>query len=165
MTARRFSAQRLEADQQSRDPKHVEWVRSFLGLIDELAKYVTEHHKTGLAWNPKVSDATQNLTKLITSTQGGSVADFKLDGPASSASASAPPPPPPPPPGPPPPVAPSAAVGPAAVFAEINKGADITKGLKKVHPSEMTHKNPTLRGNAVVSSGPGACTSTIKLFA
>jgi hypothetical protein len=39
---------------ESRDQKHTEWARGFLALLDELKKYVTEHHTTGLAWNPKV---------------------------------------------------------------------------------------------------------------
>ena len=37
-----------------------------------------------------------------------------------------------------------------AVFGALNQGGDVTKGLKKVDKSEMTHKNPTLRGNAPV---------------
>ena len=32
-----------------------------------------------------------------------------------------------------------------AVFGDISKGADVTKGLKKVDRSQMTHKNPELR--------------------
>jgi len=31
------------------------------------------------------------------------------------------------------------------LFAEINKGGDVTKGLKKVTSDMQTHKNPTLR--------------------
>jgi adenylyl cyclase-associated protein len=52
----------------------------------------------------------------------------------------------------------SAAVGTAAVLAELNKGSDVTKGLRKVPKEEMTHKNPSLRASSVVpaaSSGPG----------
>lgn len=37
-----------------RDKKHVDWVRSYLSLIDELYKYVQEYFKMGLVWNPKV---------------------------------------------------------------------------------------------------------------
>lgn len=63
-------------------------------------------------------------------------------------------PPPPPPPPPPPAAAPSAAAvpagGAAAVFAELNRGEDVTKGLRKVDKSEMTHKNPALRASSVV---------------
>ena len=108
-----------------------------------------------------------DITNLIAPIQGGSVADFKLDGPSgnpSAATAPPPPPPPPPPPGPPPPTAHTTLAGPAAVFAELNKGTDITKGLKKVDPSLMTHKNPSLRGNDAAPSGLGACTSTIRRF-
>lgn len=32
-----------------------------------------------------------------------------------------------------------------AVFSELNKGSDITSGLRKVDGMEMTHKNPSLR--------------------
>ncbi|KAA8611761.1 adenylyl cyclase-associated protein [Pyrenophora tritici-repentis] len=37
-----------------------------------------------------------------------------------------------------------------AVFGDLNKGSDVTKGLKKVDPSQMTHKNPSLRATAPV---------------
>lgn len=64
---------------------------------------------------------------------------------------------PPPPPPPPPasvfqvssePAAPSGGIG--AVFAEINQGASVTAGLKKVDKSQMTHKNPSLRAQEPV---------------
>ena len=32
----------------------------------------------------------------------------------------------------------------------LNKGGDVTKGLRKVDKSEMTHKNPSLRESSVV---------------
>lgn len=32
-----------------------------------------------------------------------------------------------------------------AVFAALNQGSNVTKGLKKVDKSQMTHKNPSLR--------------------
>jgi adenylyl cyclase-associated protein len=32
-----------------------------------------------------------------------------------------------------------------AVFSQLNRGEDVTKGLKKVDKSQMTHKNPSLR--------------------
>ena len=37
-----------------------------------------------------------------------------------------------------------------AVFDDLNKGENVTKGLKKVDPSQMTHKNPSLRASAPV---------------
>lgn len=78
------------------------------------------------------------------------MADFKS---ASNASASSAPPPPPPPP---PPQAVDASsstsglTGASAVFAQINQGTDVTKGLRKVDKSEMTHKNPNLRATGPV---------------
>ena len=66
--------------------------------------------------------------------------------------AGAPPPPPPPPPsGAAPAAAPSGGIG--AVFAELNRGEEVTKGLRKVDKSEMTHKNPELRASSVVPAG------------
>ena len=41
-----------------------------------------------------------------------------------------------------------------AVFSEISRGSDVTSHLKKVDQSQMTHKNPSLRSNASVPSGP-----------
>lgn len=75
-----------------------------------------------------------------------------------AAAAGGPPPPPPPPPPPviPPPAAPAApAGGVAAVFAELNKGEEVTKGLRKVDKSQMTHKNPALRAGGTVPSSTG----------
>ncbi len=95
----------------------------------------------------------------------GISADQYTSGPADAAlaTAGAPPPPPPPPPpvAPPPPPASApahAAGGVAAVFAELNRGEDVTKGLRKVDKSQMTHKNPALRagGPVPISTGPSS---------
>ena len=58
------------------------------------------------------------------------------------------------------PPAPAATAAPAAggigaVFDALNKGADVTKGLRKVDKSEMTHKNPALRAGSTVPSSVG----------
>lgn len=36
------------------------------------------------------------------------------------------------------------------MLADLNKGGSVTSGLRKVDPSQMTHKNPELRSSAVV---------------
>lgn len=44
------------------------------------------------------------------------------------------------------------------MFADLNRGEEVTKGLRKVDKSEMTHKNPSLRASSVVpaaGSPPG----------
>ena len=38
----------------TRDAKHAEWVKGYLSLLEELRKYIMEHHTTGLVWNPNV---------------------------------------------------------------------------------------------------------------
>lgn len=45
--------------------------------------------------------------------------------------------------------APSAG-GPSGLLAAINQGGSVTSGLRKVDPSQMTHKNPELRSSATV---------------
>uniref|UniRef100_A0A673J5D3 Adenylyl cyclase-associated protein n=1 Tax=Sinocyclocheilus rhinocerous TaxID=307959 RepID=A0A673J5D3_9TELE len=81
-------------------------------------------------------------------------------GPVASASRGAPAPPPP---GPPPPPmdlgkssgGDSGATNRNALFASINKGADITKGLKHVSDNQKTHKNPVLKAQGgPLPSGP-----------
>lgn len=142
----KFWSDRVLKEYKTKDQVHVEWVKQTLSVFDELKNYVNEYHTTGVAWNPKgkpfaevVSQQTESAAKNSSSASG-------------SAGGAAPPPPPPPPPatffddtekdsGNPSP----ASGGINAVFAELNQGANITSGLKKVDKSEMTHKNPELR--------------------
>ncbi|GLB35392.1 putative cyclase-associated protein [Lyophyllum shimeji] len=121
----------------AKDPKHVEWVKAFIAILDEQKKYVMEYHTTGLTWNSK----------------GIAIEAYKSG--ATAAAGAPPPPPPPPPPGPTAPKT-SPAGGAAAVFAEINRGEEVTKGLRKVDKSEMTHKNPALRASSVVPNSTGS---------
>lgn len=91
--------------------------------------------------------------------QGVPVSQYKA-GPAAGA------PPPPPPPPPQPTASPSTSAkapggGAAAVFAELNQGEAVTKGLRKVDKSEMTHKNPSLRAGSAV---PERSTSPIRKY-
>ncbi|GAC95666.1 adenylate cyclase binding protein [Pseudozyma hubeiensis SY62] len=132
-----FYANRVIKDFKDTDKTHVEWTRSFIKLLEVLKTYVLKTHTTGLAWNPK----------------GGDAASFKVSSTAapSAVSGGAPPPPPPPPPAAD--VSAGVAAGGAAaggmdaVFGQLNQGENITRGLKKVDASQMTHKNPELRGS------------------
>ena len=45
------------------------------------------------------------------------------------------------------------------MFAELNRGEEVTKGLRKVDKSEMTHKNPALRAGNTVPSNIGSGSS------
>ncbi|KAK9887884.1 hypothetical protein WA026_000188 [Henosepilachna vigintioctopunctata] len=116
--AGQFYTNRVLKDWKEKDKKHVDWVKSWVQTLTELQAFVKQNHTTGLVW----------------SKTGGS----------------APPPPPPGCPPPPPPTVDLTAGGDtsndrSALFAQINQGADITKGLKKVSSEMQTHKNPALR--------------------
>ncbi|KAI0713442.1 adenylate cyclase associated N terminal-domain-containing protein [Earliella scabrosa] len=149
-----FYGNRVIKEFKEKDAKHAEWVKGYLSLLEELRKYIMEHHTTGLVWNPN----------------GVAVSQFKSSSsPAAPAGgAPPPPPPPPPPPGPPPPPAPGASAPAAgginAVFEQLNRGEEVTKGLRKVDKSEMTHKNPALRASSTVpaTSAPAAAKRPVK---
>lgn len=49
----------------------------------------------------------------------------------------------------------------SALFAEINRGADITKNLKKVTSDMQTHKNPTLRTGPAPFKAPVSQTKSV----
>lgn len=58
------SHHRVHSIQQGfREPKHVEWVRAWISLLEEQRKYVMEFHTTGLVWNPKVSTTRGSLLR------------------------------------------------------------------------------------------------------
>ncbi|KAJ7470604.1 adenylate cyclase associated C terminal-domain-containing protein [Mycena latifolia] len=96
--------------------KHVEWVRSFIAILEAMRLYVVEHHATGLTWN-----------KL-----GITVAEYNA---RSGTGGGAPPPPPPPPPPPAASAAPASSEGgAAAVFAQLNRGEE-PSGPSSVVPS------------------------------
>jgi adenylyl cyclase-associated protein len=138
-----------------RDPKQVEWVQAYYQIIKDLTEYVKDTFPSGIIWNAKgvaLPEAIKAATQKST--------------PAPSVGG----PPPPPPPGPPPPpmrfddapkvVAPSSsnsALG--AVFDDLNKGSDVTKGLRKVNADQMTHKNPSLRAGAIVPTRSDSASS------
>lgn len=134
-----FWSNRVMKEYKDKDQRHVTWVSQFLHIFEALKAYVKEFHTTGPSWN---NANGQPLSEVLAGSKS-------VGGPSGG---SAPPPPPPPPP---------AAIfdsdsaqstsssvpagGMNAVFADLNKGENITSGLKKVDKSEMTHKNPSLR--------------------
>uniref|UniRef100_A0A672L9F9 C-CAP/cofactor C-like domain-containing protein n=1 Tax=Sinocyclocheilus grahami TaxID=75366 RepID=A0A672L9F9_SINGR len=129
-----FYTNRVLKDYKEKDKMHVEWVSAYVSIWTELQAYIKQHHTTGLSWSQT--------------------------GPVASASGGAPAPPPP---GPPPPPmdlgkssgGDSGATNHNALFASINKGADITKGLKHVSDNQKTHKNPVLKAQGgPLPSGP-----------
>jgi adenylyl cyclase-associated protein len=136
----------------------VEWVRSFYGIFKKLSDLIKDRFPSGLNWNANGESAVDVARSVDSKAAPAS--------PAPAAGGAPPPPPPPPPPGPPPtleiktepaaPAAPSTGSGFGAVFSELNKGESVTKGLRKVDKSEMTHKNPSLRASSTVGDGSSA---------
>ncbi|KAK5855091.1 hypothetical protein PBY51_005226 [Eleginops maclovinus] len=143
-----FYTNRVLKDYKEIDQRHVDWVRSYLSIWTEMQSFIKQHHTTGLEWN-----------------MSGPIAPSSLFEPPSAPSC--PPPPPPPPPGPPPiftddsqPEAGSPQH--SALFAQLNQGMDITKGLKHVSEDKKTHKNPNLRSQAAPTKtkSPGSMNSS-----
>ncbi|XP_067357016.1 adenylyl cyclase-associated protein 2 [Channa argus] len=133
-----FYTNRVLKDYKESDRRHVDWARSYLSIWAEMQSFIKQHHTTGLVWSKSGPIAPSSL----------------LDPPTESRVTC--PLPPPPPPGPPPvfkdddtqPQTGSAAAQHSALFAQLNQGMDITKGLKHVSDDLKTHKNPNLRSQA-----------------
>ncbi|KAK8739449.1 hypothetical protein OTU49_017418 [Cherax quadricarinatus] len=127
-----FYTNRVLKEYREKDKIHVEWVQNWNNVFKELQEYVKRYHTTGLSWNTRGGNAMANLK-------------------AAPANCGVPPPPPAGSIPPPPPMVklePKAVAvddGRSALFESINKGTDITSGLKKVTDDMKTHKNPSLR--------------------
>lgn len=152
--AAQFWTNRILKQFRDSDPTSVEWVTKFLCIFDEIKGYVKQYHTTGVSWKSDGLDFSEAATKSKSQGPSAPEAIGSHSTPAPVAAGGAPPPPPPPPP---------AAVfevkaeqeeqsgGLDAVFAQLNQGENITKGLKKVDKSQQTHKNPELRASSTVS--------------
>ena len=97
----------------------------FQYLGNDLTRFVKEYHTTGLNWKGKENVDQFLKTQPAASTQQAAPVAAKVTD--------------------------SKPKG-AGLFGELNKGGDITSGLKKVEKSQMTHKNPELRASGVVKA-------------
>lgn len=151
--AAQFWTNRVLKEFKDSDPNAAAWVKLFLSIFDHLKTYVKEYHPTGVTWN----NSGEDFANSVAQAKDTGAANPALAPASGTTSGGAPPPPPPP--------APPASVfeanseaaqasgssgGIDAVFAELNQGENITKGLKKVDKSQQTHKNPELRGSSTV---------------
>jgi len=151
-----FYTNRVLKDFKEKDAKHVAWVRQWLQLLSELQAFVKQNHTTGVTWNSTKKSGKFDLSKVSSS---GTTAPKSANGPPS---------------GPPPPPLPNMSELMAAdtnkkpepkndtdaLFSAINRGCDITKGLKKVADDQKTHKNPNLRTSAFVPASASKTTAT-----
>ncbi|ROT39438.1 adenylyl cyclase-associated protein [Sodiomyces alkalinus F11] len=149
LASAQFFGNRVLKEQKDKDPQQAEWVNAFYQVFRRLADYVKQHFHNGIPWNPKGRPAGEVMKSLSETTEVAPSAHTSQPGGL---------PPPPPPPGPAPVLdiqdeatassRPKAGLD--AVFSELNKGDQVTKGLRKVDKSEMTHKNPSLRAGSTV---------------
>ncbi len=113
------------------NPDHVAFCNTFKSLLSGLVAYISNHAKTGVTWNPKGQDVVSFIAKP----------KFGQSTAAGASEISAPPLPP---------VQPTTAAsahrptggggggGIGNVFGELNKGLNVTKGLKKVTKDQQT---------------------------
>jgi adenylyl cyclase-associated protein len=151
-----FYTNRVLKDYKDKDVNHSNWVKLWLQLLSNLQAYVKEYHTTGVSWNTTRKSGKFELSRLTSSSSQKE---------AGTSSGPAPPPPPPIPnfnellvddnKSTPQPVVSNS----EALFAELNKGSDITKTLKKVSDDQKTHKNPNLRAGNTVPSDSSATSS------
>lgn len=139
-----FWSNRVLKEYKDKDETQVAWVKSFTKIFDGLKTFVKEYETTGPTWKANGGSFKDELKKISE--------PKKASSPSSGAPAPAPPPPPPPSVFQAKPDAPAKGSdgGMAAVFSQINQGASVTSGLRKVKKSEMTHKNPSLRASSKV---------------
>ncbi|KAI9901487.1 hypothetical protein N3K66_003304 [Trichothecium roseum] len=149
-----FFGNRVQKEYKEKDSKHIEWLQAFYSIFRDLSELVKQHYGNGIVWNANGKVAEEVIQSLSSSKPTAPPAPLPPAGGA---------PPPPPPPGPPPVLDiksekadPSSSSGFGAVFSELNKGESVTKGLRKVDKSEMTHKNPSLRAGPTIDGGSAA---------
>ncbi|XP_067935695.1 adenylyl cyclase-associated protein 1-like isoform X2 [Watersipora subatra] len=140
-----FYVNRVLKEYKDKGNTHTEWTAALRIVWNDLHAFVKQHHLTGLVWNASGGDPMKASASAAPAPPAGG-----------------PPPPPaggPPPPGPPPPASEgpdSVSINTGALFADLNKGADITKGLKKVTNDMKTHKNPALRSGPAPFKAAGS---------
>ena len=144
-----FYSNKILVEFKGKDENQTGWVGHWDAFLKALIPYIKQYHTTGLTWNARGGEVPVTLP-------GASSAPAPTSAPAPSDAPAAPAPPPPPPSN----LLADLSSGPSSgktdspdmggVFRELNKGTDITKSLKHVDRSQMTHKNPELRGKNVV---------------
>uniref|UniRef100_A0A8C6TK19 Adenylyl cyclase-associated protein n=1 Tax=Neogobius melanostomus TaxID=47308 RepID=A0A8C6TK19_9GOBI len=136
MDAGVFYTNRVLKDYKEKDKLHVDWVKAYNSIWTELQTYIKAHHTTGLVPWPRPPRPLHLHPLLVggpTSARTTPSPGLNLDSGSGD----------------------GAGDTRNELFASINKGADITKGLKHVDDTQKTHKNPGLRSvGGPIRSGP-----------
>lgn len=117
LSTSQFYSNRVLKDYKDKDATHVEWVKSWTTLLNNLQSYIKEHHTTGLSWG------------LL----GKNAPSLHQSSPAAAGGVPPPPPPPPPPPSNDSSSGSAAALETrGALMMQLNQGDKVTAGLKHV---------------------------------
>ncbi|KAK3897598.1 adenylate cyclase associated N terminal-domain-containing protein, partial [Staphylotrichum tortipilum] len=122
--AAQFWGNKILTANKGKDEQQVEWVKAYYNVFRDLAEYIKTYFPNGIPWNPKGVPATEAAKTVAAAINEQNAPEAPAGG------------------------------GFGAVFSELNKGESVTKGLRKVDRSEMTHKNPSLRAGSMVPDGP-----------
>lgn len=118
-----YWANNIRREHRKTNPTQMAFVDGFKSLLTELMAYVKEYHTTGVAWNPRGGDASAAAASAPAAAPAPAAAK-----PAAAAAAPA--------------------AGGAGLFAELNKGGNITAGLKKVTKDQQTWRAEYKGGDA-----------------
>lgn len=126
-------------------PEIANWAKLWIEFLTELQKYVKKNYTTGLVWNSKGNIINGDSSALPPPPPPPPSADFFNEKPNETGDLR------------------------AALLSSLNKGTDITKGLRKINLDQQTHKNPSLRQSGVVPdrsavSNNRLCSKNIKFL-
>lgn len=122
-----FYTNRVMKDTRGKDEAQYKWAKDFAGFLREVQKYVKKVHTTGLAFNPKGGDFAAAMNAAAPAAAAPKPAAAPAPAPAAKAAA-----------------APADTKG---LFSALQKGTDISKGLKHVS-NDMKTKNRTAEERA-----------------
>ncbi len=125
-----FYSNKLLRLYKGKDDTQVAFVTHFVDFLKGLEEYIKNHHRTGLAFTG-TGDASKAKPAAAAAAAAPAAAAKK---PAAAAAAAG-----------------GAPAG-ANLFAALNKGGEVTSGLKKVTKDMQTHKNAALRAGSVVKA-------------
>ncbi len=121
--AAKFYTNKILQEFKGKDETQVAWTHAWVGFADALVPYIKKYHTTGLAWNPRGEAA--KVPAAAAAPAGAAAAPKPAAAPkAAPAPAAAP-------------------VKGAALFSELNKGGDITSGLKKITRDQTNKGAPS----------------------
>lgn len=121
-----FYTNRVLKEYKEKSQDHVAWTKNVSAMWSGLVSYIKQYHKSGLSWGADASNGVAGAASGV-------------------------PPPPPPPPADAVPFRPApASDGANSLFAQLNRGSEVTAGLRHVTNDLKTHKNPQLRAEGSV---------------